>query len=426
MKTSYRNCVLLNGHEDMVPTPGMSVVVENGRIAAVAPDSEIPTEGTVIDLQGAYLMPGLINLHIHIPASGKPSNGDSQKKLVKILTSNGLMRAVAVRYIEQYMKTALYSGCTTIRAVGGVADFDTKIRERVRQGKTIGPRMLVANSAITVPGGHMAGTVAVEVETNEEARAMVHTIAKDRPNLIKLMITGGVLDAKKVGEPGVLRMPPEMVKACCEEAHQLGFTVAAHVESPEGVKVALANGVDTIEHGAHMDEEMLQLFKDTGAKLVTTLSPALPLAEMDPALSGANEMTQANGKIVFEGIVDCCIKARANGIPTGLGTDTGCPFVTHYDMWRELAYFVKYAQATPTEALHTATLGNAQIVGIEKETGSIDVGKSADFIVSKNNPLDNFANLRELEWVVMAGKAYEKPQIKKMPNVEAALDPFCS
>ena len=146
------------------------------------------------------------------------------------------------------------------------------------------------------------------------------------------MITGGVLDAEKKGEPGVLRMAPELVRAACDEAHRLGLPVAAHVESPQGVQVALENGVDTIEHGAKPTEEILRLFRERGSALVTTLSPAIPYALFDPAVSHCDEMGQYNGKIVFEGIVDCAKACLAAGIPVGLGTDTGCPFVTHYDM----------------------------------------------------------------------------------------------
>lgn len=112
----------------------------------------------------------------------------------------------------------------------------------------------------------------------------------------------------------------------------------------------------------------------------------------------------------------------ARGIPVGLGTDTGCPFITHYDMWRELHYFVKYCGVTPTFALHTATLRNAQLAGLGGETGSIEEGKCADLIACRENPLEGFKALRELELVVRSGARIERPQIKKMPDVERELD----
>ena len=124
-------------------------------------------------------------------------------------------------------------------------------------------------------------------------------------------------------------MSPAIVKAACEEAHKLGYHVAAHVESTEGVKVALENGVDTIEHGASPTAEIIRLFKETGAVHVATISPALPYALFDPSVSHMDEMSRFNGKIVFDGIVECAKMCLASGIPVGLGTDTGCPFVTH-------------------------------------------------------------------------------------------------
>ncbi len=424
MKTLYKNCTLLNGTENMTPQGKMSVMIEDDRIHSVFPDgtSSEPFDEE-IDLNGSFLLPGLINLHIHVPANGTPKKKEvDNSKKVRILTSTSLTKYIVKKMCETYMKTELMSGCTTVRAVGGVQDFDSRVRDEIKNGETIGPRMLVANMAISVPGGHMAGSLAYEAASAEHARELVDLIAKDGPDLIKLMITGGVLDAKKVGEPGVLRMPPEYVKAACDEAHKLGFYVAAHVESPEGVRVALENGVDTIEHGAKPDEHIISLFKNTGAKLITTLSPALPYALFDRSVSYCSETAQENGKIVFEGIIDCAKSALENGIPVGLGTDTGCPFITHYDMWRELHYFVKYCGVSPSFALYTATLGNARIVGIDNETGSIEAGKSADFIVCNSNPLNDFSVLRDLDLVVFRGRAFPKPKIKKNLKVEKELD----
>lgn len=156
-------------------------------------------------------------------------------------------------------------------------------------------------------------------------------------------------------------MPPETIKAACDEAHSLGYYVAAHVESPEGVRAALENGVDTIEHGAKPDKEILKLFKDRGAKLITTLSPALPYALFDREVSHASELEQFNGTVVFEGIKECANACLEAGIPVGLGTDAGCPYITHYDTWRELNYMHKYCGVSTSFALYSATKGNADL-----------------------------------------------------------------
>lgn len=428
MKNSGRivlwGVTVLDGTEHMEPLGNRAVYIADGKIVKIANADEPERGYRVIDLTGKYLLPGLINLHVHLPASGKPRKKPSDpKKLVKLITSNALMRKVGLKICEKFARTELLSGVTTIRTVGGVADFDTRIRDKIASGRAVGPRILASNMAISVPGGHMAGSLAYEATSAENAVAYVDRIAADKPDLIKLMITGGVLDAEVVGEPGVLRMPPEYVKAACDRAHTLGFKVAAHVESPEGVRVALQNGVDSIEHGAMPDEEMMRLFKERNAFQVSTISPALPYALFDRAVSHATEEQQANGRVVFEGIIAMARECLRQGIPVGLGTDTGCPYITHYDMWRELCYFVKYCDVTPAFALYSATLLNAKLAGISETTGSVEVGKDADLIVCASDPLKDLSVLRQLSLVVRGGQVYA-PRIKKMRQVEAELDRF--
>ena len=424
MKYAYINGIILSGKEDMQPLYGHSILTDGDRISDIVPTGAEGSEYSKIDLGGKYILPGLVNLHVHLPANGKPgSNGDPVKK-VKLLTSNALFRRIVLMVCESYAKQQLMSGVTTIRTVGGVLDADTKIRDRIAAGKALGPRILASNMAVSVPGGHMAGSLAYAAESAEEARAYTARVAADKPDFIKLMITGGVLDAKVKGEPGELKMPAEYVRAACEEAHRHGLKVAAHVESPEGVRVALENGVDTIEHGAKPDEEIIRLFKERGAAHVATLSPALPYALFDRSISHATETEQFNGQVVFDGIIDCARACLANGIPVGLGTDTGCPYITHYDMWREVNYFQRYCGATTAFALHSATLGNARIAGIDSLTGSLEAGKSADMIVTAENPLTDLKALRHVDMVIARGRLIRQPKVKKMPQVELELDKF--
>lgn len=427
MKTALINGIILDGSEQMAPVSGQTVLIKDETITAVLPQNETDLTGCeVIDLAGQYLMPGLINLHVHIPGSGKPKKKPMDtKKLVRFATSNALTRKYLEYMYRSLSKTELYSGVTTLRSVGGVEGYDAWMRDEIRAGRAEGPRILAGNMAVSVPGGHMAGSLAYEATSPEEAAAFVRKIAETKPDLIKLMITGGVLDATVKGEPGALKMAPELVKSACDEAHRLGYPVAAHVESPEGVRVALQNGVDTIEHGAQPDEEILALFKQRGAVHIATLSPALPYALFDPAVSHVDEMGQHNGRIVFDGVVACAKACLANGIPVGLGTDTGCPFVTHYDMWRELAYFHKFCGVSNAFALYTATRRNAEIAGLGEVTGSIEPGRCADLIACKGNPLEDLSALRQLTLVVTRGRVIRDPKVKKMPQVEAELDRFC-
>ena len=425
MKYALTNGIILNGSSDMEPVTGKTVLINGEKIESIIDGCKDISGYEKIDLGGKYIMPGLINMHIHLPATGKPKKKESDpKKLLRLMTSNSFLLKIMIRICLGAAQTQLYSGVTTVRTVGGVENADSTIRDAINAGKVPGPRILAANMAVSVPEGHMAGSLAYIAESPEQARDYVSEIARDKPDLIKLMITGGVLDAKVKGEPGVLKMPAEYVKAACDEAHRLGLAVAAHVESPEGVRVALENGVDTIEHGAAADDDIIRLFQEKTAALITTLSPALPYALFDRSVSHATELSQYNGKIVFEGIIDCSKKCLENGVPVGLGTDTGCPFITHYDMWRELEYFHRYCGVSRKFALYTATKRNAEIARIDDITGTVEAGKCADLIVTEKNPLDDLRSLRKVEIVIARGRVICNPRVTKYENVERELDKF--
>ena len=425
MKRAFINGILLDGTQDMEPLKGRILLTEDDTITAITEKLEDPDGCEVLDLQGGYLCPGLVNLHVHLAGNGTPSaKPRDNAALVRRILSNSLTRAVAYRMVCGFAKQELLSGVTTIRTVGGIGDFDTRCREDAAAGKIPAPRILAANQGISVPGGHMAGSVAVSAKNNAEALAQLAKASAQGVDLVKLMITGGVMDATAKGTPGELKMKPEMVRVVCQQAHKMGYKVAAHTESPEGVKVALENGVDSIEHGAKMDEETIRLYKERGAFLCTTISPALPYALFDLSVSGATEKDQYNGKIVFDGIIESAKTALANDIPVGLGNDVGCPYITQYDFWRELCYFHKYCGVSNRFALHTATLRNAQLAGVGDQTGSLAPGKSADFIVMRRNPLEDLTALRQLEMVVCRGRVIKKPAPKRKKEIDALLDPY--
>ena len=358
MKYIFTNGHILDGTKDMKVLDGHSVLVEDDKITGIVKGNTVPDGFKEINLEGKYLMPGLINMHVHLAGNGKPQKKQrDNEKTVKLLMGTALSRAVTYKVVKDFAKTELMSGVTTIRTVGGLADFDTRVRDDIRNGKADGPRILAANEGISVPGGHMAGSVAVAANNIDEALVQVDIAKSQNVDLIKLMITGGVLDAKAKGVPGELKMKPEMVKAVCDKAHALGYKVAAHVESPEGVRVALENGVDSIEHGAK--------------------------------------------------------------------PDVGCPWITQYDFWRELYYFHKYVGVSNAFALYTATLNSAVMAGIGDDTGSVEAGKCADLIVTKNNPLDDLRALRNVDLVMARGRLYNNPKFKTKNIVTKELDKFC-
>lgn len=425
MKYALKNAVILDGRENMQPQSGLAVLIDGQKIVSLVRDSAIPSDFETVDLSGSFLMPGLINMHVHLAGSGKPQKKQrDNEKLVKTIMGSALTRAVAYKMVCGFARDELMSGVTTIRTVGGLGNFDTRLRDETASGSRLGPRILASNRGISVPGGHMAGSVAVAAHSTEEAVAHLHASADEKVDLIKLMITGGVLDAKEKGTPGELKMPPEMVRAVCDEAHRMGYKVAAHVESPEGVRVALENGVDSIEHGAIPDEGIIELFREKGAFLCTTISPALPYALFDRAITGASEVEQYNGNVVFEGIIACAKAAVANGIPVVLGNDVGCPWITQYDFWRELCYFSKYVGVSNAFALFTATCRSAELAGIGNVTGSIEEGKDADIIVTKENPLEDLRALRYVDKVIARGRLVSHPTFRHRKNAERELDKF--
>ena len=378
-----------------------------------------------VDLTGKYLMPGLFNMHVHLAGSGKPQKKQrDNEKLVKTIMGSGLTRAVAYSMVRGFARDELMSGVTTIRTMGGLGNFDSRLRDEIAAGRQDGPRILAANQGISVPCGHMAGSVAIAARSIDEALAHLEQSEREGVDLVKLMITGGVLDAKEKGVPGELKMAPEMVKAVCDRAHAAGYVVAAHVESPEGVRVALENGVDSIEHGAKPNDEILRLFRERGAFLCTTISPALPYALFDRSVSNASEVEQFNGNVVFEGIIECAKAALAHDIPVVLGNDVGCPWITQYDFWRELYYFHKFVGVSNAFALYTATSRSAELAGLGDVTGTVAAGKCADLIVTAENPLDDLRALRHVEQVMARGRLYAHPKFRERKNVTAELDKF--
>lgn len=422
MKTVYKNVNILDGRRDMMLQEEMMLTVEAGKIVSIE-KNDPGVEG--MDLGGKYLMPGLINLHVHTPGNGFPKKKQSDsKKIAKLVMSSKLLQQIGRKLCKDAVQTELLSGTTTIRTVGGLGRFDSDLRDAIDDGKIAGPRIISCDTAVTIPGGHMEGSVAYGAKDDDDFVRFIEDNVKNGADWIKIMITGGVLDAKVRGEPGEMKMSAEQVKLCCDTAHRLGKKVCAHVESPKGIEVALENGVDSIEHGARVSDRTVEMFKEKNKVLVCTLSPAIPLAKFSPEDTGGSEVQRYNSEVLLEGIIDAtkaCIKA---GVRVGLGTDTVCPYVTHYDMWRELEYLHYLCEIDRRHCLYMATLNNAEIIDVADETGSIEVGKSADFMVVDNNPLDGFDTVRSPRLVVFKGKEFKEPRVKKSALAEEKLDQY--
>jgi len=412
--------------EKGVILPQSFVEINEGRIVRIQ-EGAAPADGVpAYDAAGQFLSPGLINLHTHLFGDGVPkasvaTKGKSQAFLLAFAASSlGLfyLRKTA----EKCSKTALLSGVTTLRSVGDMRYVDVYARDQINAGKAIGPRLLVSGPALTCPNGHGAGTIAVSCATKEEFVKKVQENIAHHVDLIKITLTSGVMDALDADHPGDVRMSQEQVNWVVEEAHKNHLMVASHTECADGMRIDLKGGVDTIEHGSFFAPDIEELFMTKGGVLICTISPALPSVRLPSAYSHYTPVQIASCKIVCDGIIQSAIAARKAGVTIGLGTDGACPFAAQSGMWREVCYFAKYAGASPEEALRTATLVNASIVHLDKETGSIAVGKSADLILLKENPYQNLKTLREPQAVVCRGKMILHPHPKKNAQMEAMLD----
>lgn len=425
MKYVLTHATLWDGKNYEIIKYNANVFVNDDKIEKISFDYLIPDDYEVIELGGKFLMPGLINLHAHLFGTGKPSKtlagGKSQENLLKFVKTK-LGHKVIDKMVTDHALNSLRAGVTTIRSSGDFEYSDVRLRDKINSGKLIGPRLIVPGPAITCIGGHGDGTFAM---TDDDPQVLVSFVDKNKTenvDCIKICVTGGVMDAKVKGEPGVTKMTLEQTKAVCDRAHALGYHVASHTESSQGIKVALEGGVDTIEHGSFLDDELVALFKEKKAAFIVTTSPALPLAKLSPEITKLNELCVYNSEVVMNGMIEGAKKALENDIPVGLGTDESCPLVTSYNMWREIYYFSKFYGVSRHFALHTATYQNAKIIGIDDITGSIEVGKCADMLILNENPLDDLKELQNIDTVIVKGHVLKDPQIKKLTQVDEWLD----
>lgn len=422
----YANCNIVDVEDGCKILENSDIFVVDGKIADIRPHGVATYGWKVEDMKGAYAAPGLINLHAHLFGTGAPSKvisgGGAQKVVLKLLYTP-LGKFVLSRLVASAAKQQLMSGVTTLRAVGDFRNSDIELAAELRAGKGAarGLRLFASGPAITVAGGHGAGTFALTAEKPEELAALAVANIDAGADFVKICITGGVTDAKKRGEPGELKMTAEQVKAVCDAAHARGKRVAAHIQSKEGMEIAATCGVDTAEHGALMSENAVRLFAERGGAVVATFSPALPYFKLPPEITKLGEDCAYNSEIVLNGMKDAAHQAADNGVAVGLGTDASCPFCTQYGSWREVVYFNRAGGFTPEQALYTATLGNAKVLRIDSETGSVAKGKSADIIFTKGNPVADLTELSRVFCVVAQGREIAKPTVKRNKKIDKLL-----
>ncbi|WP_337032614.1 amidohydrolase family protein [Paenibacillus illinoisensis] len=436
-KTAYalKNCHLIHGDLNRDLEKNMTVLVnEQGLIQGIGKSSElaIPSHYEVIDLSGKYVMPGLINAHVHLFADGKPFSLSVSEGMLQFAYDRILNTKFGKNVLKKRMKrnalTALHAGVTTMRSVGEFFYTDVKLRDEINNGEFVGPNLLVSGFFLSVTGGHGAPFLALVGDSPWEARRNVRINVKNGVDLIKICVTGGVTDAKMVGEAGRLQMTVEEVAAICEEAHKIGLRVAAHVESTEGVRVALKGGVDTIEHGSEMDDEIISLFKNNPnalngyTALIPTFLAAYPSALLDTSVTKVSATVKENARLVYTSMLKGAQQAIDNGITIGLGTDAAMSYVTHYDMWREMDYYIKQTNLSNKQLIDMVTRTNAKILGIEDVTGTVDIGKQADLIVLDQSPLENIEALSDVRMVMVKGNLIQSPSVTRIQQVDDVLN----
>ncbi|MET9594196.1 amidohydrolase family protein [Streptomyces sp. NPDC006516] len=426
---------LVEGDKEGTVLPGRTVVVgRDGRIEAVGPTgtTDVPARYRHLDMTGRFVVPGLINAHAHLFSDGLPLPpylvNERTSGLVAAVGRSPIGRLVFKKRTRTNVRTQLHSGVTTLRSVGDVAYEVVEVAAEIDSGKYPGPRVLASGPLLAVTGGHGAPQIALISDSPWEARRNTRINVRRGVKAIKIAATAGVTDARTVGHAGRQEMTEEEMTAICEEAHNAGIRVAAHAQGAAGILAALRAGVDTIEHGAGMTPEIIDLFHDNprslagSSALVPTLQACLPLARFDRRTTGANRIVKANAEMVLDEMLQGIQDARDNGIAIGMGTDSALTFVTHYNAWRELDLLVRHGGLTRAEALASATRTNAAILGLNAVTGSVEVGKAADLVVLDANPLDGFRAFIDPVMVVARGKVVDHPTVTRHPELDVQLD----
>ncbi len=399
--------------------------IEEGAIASFG-EGLSPNKGEkIIDLKGGFLAPGLIDAHCHLFGNGVPkkaiaSKGKSQERLVKIIPT--VFGKIYLHYAAKAScKQALRSGVTTIRCLGDIRYSDIWVRDQIRDGKFLGPTVLTSGYALTSPTGHGVGTISVGCANQGEYLSQIEENIKRGCDWIKIMATSGVMDSLSADNPCDTRMSYEDIAFVVKQAHQRGLKVSSHTENSEAVWLCLQAGVDTIEHGAALNQAMISRLLNSNSRIVATFSPAYPTVALPTEDSKYNPSQIKATQIVYSGIASSAKTCYSQGIPVGLGTDASCPFALHSTMWRELIFYKKAVGCSNLEALRAGTLGNAEVLGIAKQKGSITVGKDADLVVYKRNPLEDLKALNEVKLVFAKGRISKKKR-KYFRKTEMLLD----
>ena len=370
---------------------GQCVLVEDGRIChigeCVAP--EVARVCRVLDGKGRYLLPGLIDLHVHLMF-------DARQNLQTCVLEHPVP-ALTVNALSAAQRT-LASGYTTVRDLGSSAGIAISLGERVGKRVVQGPRILASGQILTASGGHansvpewihLEHSFGYVADGPTELRRAVRRQASQGSQVIKFSASSGMSSVKP--SPFTCEYSLEEMKAIVDEAHTSGLRVSAHAHGELAIARAIAAGVDTLEHGTELTDLTIQQMVANGTALVPTLSAIHAIVDSPPN-AGIPEKTRRKASGAVQRRIESFQKALSAGVRIGAGSDAGTPLNHHGNNAHELELLVRCGM-TRAQAIRAATVGAAEILGMDGRIGTISVGKEADMIVVDGNPLDDVSVL---------------------------------
>jgi imidazolonepropionase-like amidohydrolase len=393
---------LIDGRNDTVRT-AVTVVVSGDRIARIVDGYATPGAGdTVIDLRDATLMPGLMDMHVHISSQQSPT---SYTDGFYLNPADMALRAT------QYMERTLMAGFTTVRDLGAGSRLNLALRDGVTKGWIRGPRIIAAGS-VTTTGGHGDSTNGLAMELQQllapratgrangpdEMRAAVRLRYQDGADLIKIAATGGVLSLAKSGDAPLFT--DEELAAVVQTARDYGMRVAAHAHGSEGMLRAVRAGVASIDHGTYMTPEIMEEMKQRGTYYVPTISAGRFVAEMAQIDGYFPEIVRPKALAIGPQIQDTFARAWKAGVKIAFGTDQGV--APHGDNALEFVYMVQ-AGMPPMAAIQSATLEAARLIEMEEDLGTVEAGKIADLVAVPGDPLADIRQMTKVSFVMQGG-----------------------
>lgn len=380
-----------------------SITVDKGKIESIDTGFiEITSNDKLIDLRGYTLMPGLMDMHVHF---GQEYRSKSERP-VKIERETSAILA------NKHALTTLKSGFTTVRQVGDSGLIAISLRNLINSGEIEGPRIFTSGKSIATTGGHADPTNGKDSDSYEypvaedgvingpyDAYTAVRQRYKDGADGIKLTVTGGVLSVAKSGDNP--QFTEEEVIAVVNAAKDYGMWVAVHAHGSEGMKRAVIAGVNSVEHGTFMTEEVMDLMVNKGTYYVPTISAGEFVAEKAKINNYFPEIVRPKAASVGPQIGNTFNKAYKRGVKIAFGTDAGVQ--PHGTNWKEFVYMVKFGMP-PMETIQSATINTAKLLKIDSILGSIEVGKMADIIAIDGNPIEDINTMENVVFVMKEGE----------------------